>query len=189
MHKRTGTSLFGLSGLVLLTGYEPPLRRRGSQRVQVRSRPEMAVVNSETITAEKKKTGFTLVELMVVILIVGILAAVSIPIMQGRIDSAKWSEACATAGTIRVAVRTYASERSVTTARTLVGTDLSNATTQALLGFAPQDCEGTYFLPGDYTITSVNDNGIAVITATGNGNPGSPEGSYVLQVDGRWEKK
>jgi general secretion pathway protein G len=39
-----------------------------------------------------KAKGFTLVELMVVILIVSILAAVAIPILRGRIDAAKWSE-------------------------------------------------------------------------------------------------
>ena len=39
-----------------------------------------------------KVKGFTLVELMVVILIVSILAAVAIPILSGRIDAAKWSE-------------------------------------------------------------------------------------------------
>ena len=54
---------------------------------------------------------------MVVILIVGILAAVAIPLMQGRIDKAKWSEANATAGTIRTAVRAYAAETSVATAQ------------------------------------------------------------------------
>lgn len=47
----------------------------------------------------KHTKAFTLIELMVVVLIVGILAAASVPLMRGRIDSAKWSEANATAGT------------------------------------------------------------------------------------------
>jgi len=38
---------------------------------------------------------------MVVTLIVGILAAMAVPMMRGRIDSAKWSEGAATTG-IRV---------------------------------------------------------------------------------------
>jgi len=36
--------------------------------------------------------AFTLVELMVVILIVAILAAVAIPVLRNRVDAAKWSE-------------------------------------------------------------------------------------------------
>ena len=51
--------------------------------------------------------GFTLIELMVVILIVGVLAAASVPLMRGRIDRSKWTEANATAGTIRTLVKIW----------------------------------------------------------------------------------
>ena len=135
----------------------------------------------------KSRKGFTLVELMVVILIVGILAAVAIPLMQGRIDKAKWSEANATAGTIRTAIRAYAAETSVATAQGLVGSDLSVAATQSALGFSPTDLDGTYFAPGDYSITAVNASGIAEVTVANGSKPDAPSnGPYVLRVDGSW---
>ncbi len=135
------------------------------------------------------KKGFTLVELMVVILIVGILAAVAIPLMQGRIDKAKWSEANASAGTIRTAIRAYVAETSLATAQGLIGNGLDDATTQDALGFAAADLNGTYFEADDYTITSVNANGIASITVTGGSLTDSPTGSYLLNVDGTWVKQ
>jgi type IV pilus assembly protein PilA len=137
-----------------------------------------------------RRKGFTLVELMVVILIVGILAAVAIPLMQGRIDKAKWSEANATAGTIRTAIRAYAAETSVGTAQKLEGKDLSDAATQAALGFSSSDLAGTYFDPGCYTITTVSSSGIATITVSGDASSktDAPTGSYVLNADGTWTK-
>ncbi|MBN1974833.1 MAG: pilin [Sedimentisphaerales bacterium] len=137
-----------------------------------------------------RRKGFTLVELMVVILIVGILAAVAIPLMQGRIDKAKWSEANATAGTIRTAIRAYAAETSITTAQGLVGSNLGVAGTQSALGFSATDCEGTYFESDCYVITAVNGSGIATITvnAASSAKADKPTGSYQLTEAGAWTK-
>jgi prepilin-type N-terminal cleavage/methylation domain-containing protein len=135
----------------------------------------------------RSRKGFTLVELMVVILIVGILAAVAIPLMQGRIDKAKWSEANASAGTIRTALRAYAAETSVTTAQGFIGNTLADGPTQSALGFSANDLEGTYFATGDYTIQDVDAQGIATIRVRNGSKAGAPtNGPYELGVDGSW---
>jgi prepilin-type N-terminal cleavage/methylation domain-containing protein len=99
------------------------------------------------------RKGFTLIELMVVIFIVGILAAVAIPIMRGRIDAAKWSEGKAAAGSVRTAIRAAIAEK---------GNDYdfaTNVTTLQQLGFATGDLNGKYFLEADYTFTITNGGG------------------------------
>lgn len=100
----------------------------------------------------KTKKGFTLVELMVVVLIVGILAAVAIPLMRGRIDSAKWSEGRAGAGTIASAVRAYVAEE---------GDDADGVTPDLEddLGFGTADLDGTYFTQGCYTVGAISVDG------------------------------
>ena len=129
----------------------------------------------------KKRCGFTLVELMVVILIVSVLAAVSVPMMRGKIDEAKWAEANATAGTIRRAHRLYFLENEST-----VTGKLSDATVQQTLGIEPADLTGTYFVPSDYEIDSVSADGTAVVTVTGS-QTNAPAGSKTLGLDGSWE--
>jgi type IV pilus assembly protein PilA len=94
----------------------------------------------------KSRKGFTLIELMVVILIVGILAAVAIPIMRGRIDSAKWSEGKAALGTVATALRAYAAEKGAT------GTYGANLPTLATLGLTASDLHGTYFVSTNYSV-------------------------------------
>ena len=88
----------------------------------------------------KNKGGFTLIELMVVIFIVGILAAVAVPLMRGRIDAAKWSEGKTIMGTIATALRAHVAEKAgnFTAVPRLVE-----------LGFAAKDLDGTYFRGGD----------------------------------------
>lgn len=127
-----------------------------------------------------KKKGFTLIELMVVILIVGILAAASIPLMRGRIDKAKWSEANAMAGTIQSAARVYFAE---------YGT-ITTSVSMADLGFDTGDLTGTYFDAGDFSITDADTStGKVEVTVTGDGVGKTPSGTYVLETDGDWVKQ
>jgi len=99
----------------------------------------------------KSRKGFTLIELMVVVLIVGILAAVAIPILRGRIDAAKWSEGKAMMGSIATAIRAYAAERGPTGAEpTTLGVAVNG------LGFATGDLDGTYFTLGAFALTAVD---------------------------------
>jgi prepilin-type N-terminal cleavage/methylation domain-containing protein len=96
------------------------------------------------------RKGFTLIELMVVIFIVGILAAVAIPIMRGRIDAAKWSEGKAAAGSIRTAARALIAEK---------GNSYDFASHNSLtadLGFATTDLVGKYFPQSAYSIAFTN---------------------------------
>ena len=100
------------------------------------------------------KKGFTLVELMVVILIVAILAAVAIPIMRGRVDAAKWSEGKAMMGTIATGIRAYCAEIDKDIGDMSDLSPQNNMTLfQQALGFRDNDLDGTYFSELDFDIT------------------------------------
>jgi type IV pilus assembly protein PilA len=94
----------------------------------------------------KSRRAFTMVELMVVVLIVGILAAVAVPLMSGRIDSSKWSEGKAAMGTIASALRAYAAEKG----------SFASAPTLSNVGITDNDLDGTYFSHEAYALTSAS---------------------------------
>ena len=88
--------------------------------------------------------GFTLIEVMVVLFIIGILAAVAIPYMRSKTDASKWSEGKAVAGTIRTAARVYCTD---------MGSTYSYpGTTMAQLGFLVGDLDGKYFTDDCFSI-------------------------------------
>ncbi len=138
------------------------------------------------------KKGFTLVELMVVVLIVGILAAVALPLMSGRINAAKWSEANAAAGTIRTAARAYWAERGgdATWTATMTG---GQGTWGTAIGIGTTDLDGRYFLTGCYTITAsdaATGNVTVLVTAAAAPGPGgapTTPATKTLDLDGDWQ--
>jgi len=94
----------------------------------------------------KSRSGFTLTELIIVVLIVGILAAGAVPIMRGPISSAKWSEGRAAMGTIATALRMYAAEKGVD------GNYGKGLPTLQELEFTASDLQGKYFDISNYEI-------------------------------------
>ena len=133
-----------------------------------------------------KNKAFTLIELMVVILFVAIIAAVAIPIMRGRIDTAKWAEGKAMVNSLAASIRSYAEE----TGRH--GTYGADAPSLALLDFTTSELTGTYFAFTDYSwITSYDEKAdpplkfrITVTAPTGISTPSE----VTLDETGTWSE-
>ncbi len=120
----------------------------------------------------RNRKGFTLIELMIVVIIVAVLAAIVVPLMTSRINKAKWSEAKAAMGQIATALRAQVAELQA------VPADLTLITG---LGFKANELDGKYFVQNDYAVTGCTYNDVTgalsyTITATAGARPGAPTG-------------
>lgn len=105
---------------------------------------------------KNKKSGFTLVEVMVVAVIVAILAAVAIPLMSSNKTRAMATEAEAALGTVRSAFRAMYAETGKYNVN-LDGGSLSGGTSVTNVpGIRPGDLNGRYFSDPCYSIESVS---------------------------------
>jgi len=108
------------------------------------------------------KGGFSLIELMIVIVIIGILAAVGVPIYTGNVKKAKQSECDATMGTIRTQLRVEYAENDIYPVAN------SAVTAVAALDFVAADLTGKYFTAANYTYVSA-DSVTFTLTCANNG--------------------
>lgn len=117
--------------------------------------------NTMKMQKNNKKSGFTLVELMVVAIIVAILAAVAIPLMTGNKDRAMATEGQAGCTTIATQLRMHYAEK---------GNYTGISTPLDLAGIRPNDLNGTYFNDASYVLTTLTDGDDYTITANGKGD-------------------
>lgn len=134
----------------------------------------------------RRKAGFTLVELMVVAIIVAILAAVAIPLMSGNKARAMQSEGDAGIGTVVTALRVYRAEHSGYPTET-------EAQASTLSGISSTDLDGQFFDTVDFTYTSTISNYTVTCTGGENSGRGLDEGKtsgFITTLDdqGTWDR-
>jgi prepilin-type N-terminal cleavage/methylation domain-containing protein len=97
----------------------------------------------------RNEQGFTLVELMIVVMIVGVLAAVAIPMYQVVPERSMGTEATTALGLVKDAMRAYYAEHGSYADASF--TDGALVTAGGVLGMSANDLEGRYFSEECYT--------------------------------------
>jgi prepilin-type N-terminal cleavage/methylation domain-containing protein len=100
-----------------------------------------------------RQRGFTLIEVMIVIMTIGVLASAATPILTNSIEKAKASEATAALGSIRRAMRMHHVEYG--TYKNPQFTAGRKVTFGSILAISDADLAGRYFSSECYTFEKV----------------------------------
>jgi len=115
--------------------------------------------------------GFTLVELMIVVIVIGILAAVAIPMYQVVPERSRGTEATSALGLIREAMRAYYAEHG--TYENAAFVDGASVTVGGILSVADDDLLGRYFSTECYTFDGAPDANTYTIHCDGSNSTAS----------------
>ena len=120
----------------------------------------------ERLAQRAERGGFTLVELMIVVVIVAILALVAIPGYQSNVAAAKMSEGITGTGVIRTALRTY----SVTHSGSYPALSDVDGNGLGAIAVSGNALKGKFFSPENYTINSSAASYTIRVTLAGDGS-------------------
>jgi type IV pilus assembly protein PilA len=134
------------------------------------------------------KKGFTLIELMIVVAIIGILAAIAIPMYNANVNKAKLQEATDTLGAIKDEVANVAADLGAPPIASVgQAAILTNLGVQCPLSMGPGGGRKWWYETQDGTAGGTA-NGDYIIRATGGaaGNIGSVLAGAQVDVIGEW---
>lgn len=126
--------------------------------------------------------GFTLVELMIVVIVIGILAAVAIPMYQVVPERSRATEAVSALGLVRQAMRTYYAEHG--TYENPAFSDGANVTAGGILSVKDEDLFGRFFSSECYTFDGAPDAGAYTIECDGDNSvaPHADEAAGIIRT-------
>lgn len=147
------------------------------------------------------KQAFTLIELIVVIVVIGVLASISAPMMQGAKVRAVCAEAVSALGTIRSALRTYYSAYGDYPAAIKTGALvwlIDHPDEMMGIGIPIDNLQGLYFGKECYAVNlsdNPNDCGVTAVTnpleivPSGQANTAPKGGELDPMIDGAYKGK
>jgi type IV pilus assembly protein PilA len=135
----------------------------------------------------RNKKGFTLIELMIVVAIIGILAAIAIPMYNANVNKAKLQEATDTLGAMKDEVANIAADAGVPPVAGGDATILTNLGVQVPQSLGPAGGRKWWYATVDNTTGGTVD-GTYIVRATGGaaGDIGSVLATVQVNVVGTW---